>query len=127
MMRLTSLTICLPSSSVILSSSSSSCLTRSRSSTVTEPSSFGYLLHPGRIIFIDGGENAFFGRDDRLDFLAGLELDVIGIAEVRGVRHRDRENAVLFEKRDRLVPARHFFGMSLMRSLLKVKFSSTTC
>jgi len=72
-------------------------------------------------------ENCFFRTDDRLDFLAGLELDVIGIAEVRGVRHRDRENAVLFESEIALYRRAISSGMSLMRSLLKVKFSSTTC
>ena len=66
-----------------------------------------------RVVLLDRVGDGDFRRDDRLDGVAGHELDVVHREDVGRVRHRDRERAAGTAQRDDLVLARGLGGNKL--------------
>ena len=52
------------------------------------------------IRLVDGVDDFLLGRDDLLDAIAGLELQVLDEREEQRVRHRDRQEVLLDADRD---------------------------
>jgi hypothetical protein len=66
-----------------------------------------------RVIALDGFRDGGFGRDDRLDVVAGREFDVVDGVQVRRIGHRHDERAAGPRHRDDLVALAHLLGDEL--------------
>ena len=67
----------------------------------------------GRVVPRDRFDHRRLGRDDRLDVVAGHELDVVHREDVGRIRHRDRQRRACAAQRNDLVLLRRLGGNQL--------------
>ena len=81
----------------------------------------GLRLAALRVVLLNRVDDRDFRRDDRLDVVAGHELDVVHREDVRRVRHRDRQRRAGAAERDDLIFLRGFGGNQLDDSRIDFK------